>query len=86
MIELRTEGCAEDVEQDCRRMTELKTCPCCGGEALYVHTSHVGRHSIGRIVLDVGGVAVECKKCGLITRSCMSKVEVRDLWNRRVTE
>ena len=67
-------------------MTELKTCPCCGGEALYVHTSHVGRHSIGKSILDLGGVAVECKKCGLITQGYMSKEKALDARNRRVTE
>ena len=67
-------------------MTELKTCPCCKGEALYVYTANVGRQSSGNACLDAGGIAVECSECGLITQGYMSQEKAAEAWNRRAGE
>lgn len=67
-------------------MTELKACPCCGGEALYVGLFHLGRHSCGKACLDAASVAVECTECGLITQGYMSEEQARESWNRRAGE
>lgn len=64
-------------------MVELESCPCCGGDALYVYVPHVGRHTTESMHLDAIGIAVECSKCGLITQGYMSQYEARKAWNRR---
>lgn len=67
-------------------MTELKPCPCCKGEALYVYTANVGRHSSGSVCLNAFGIAVECEACGLITQGYTSQEKAAEAWNRRADE
>lgn len=51
-------------------MTELKPCPFCGGEAVFVGDT----------------ATIKCKNCGgafIVTNPLISRLEVKEAWNRR---
>lgn len=56
---------------------ELKSCPCCGGEASLVHTPYP---------INNGVYYVYCKECLIRTRPRRNKDTVIETWNRRVNE
>lgn len=63
----------------------LKDCPCCGGDAKYLHVGQV-RSPWSPWGFDALGVAVVCKECGLTTCSFMSEESAARVWNRRARE
>lgn len=77
---------ADDMLFEVKVDEDLRPCPCCGGDALYVNVSHVGRHSSGEACIDAFGVAVECSDCGLITQGYISRDQACEAWNRRAGE
>ena len=54
-------------------MAELKPCPFCGGEAEFVGDTQT----------------IKCKNCGgafIVTNPLISRLEVKEAWNRRVPQ
>ena len=51
-------------------MAELKPCPFCGGEAAFLGNTQ----------------SIKCKECGgafIVTNPLISRLEVKEAWNRR---
>lgn len=51
-------------------MAELKPCPFCGGEVAFIGDTQ----------------SIKCKRCGgafIVTNPLISKLEVKEAWNRR---
>ena len=63
-------------------MTELKPCPLCGGDAVYVYTPMV-RAPWSDVGLDTMGITVVCGQCGCTIPSNMVQESVAEKWNRR---
>ena len=54
-------------------MDELKPCPFCGGEAAFIGDS----------------ASIKCRNCAcafIVTTPLISRLEVKDAWNRRFTD
>lgn len=52
---------------------ELKPCPFCGGEAVFLGYT----------------AAIKCKDCGgafIVTNPLISRLELKEAWNRRVSD
>jgi len=60
-----------------KRMTELKPCPFCGGEADFISNEYRLPFATHRIF---------CKECGVATVWYRTKNGVAEDWNRRVKE
>ena len=53
--------------------TELKPCPFCGGEPAFIGDTQT----------------IKCKSCGgafIVTNPLISRLEVKEAWNRRTNE
>lgn len=57
-------------------MSDLKPCPCCGGEAKEIHLRHMGHH----------GHRIFCGECLITTETMHSRDSVTERWNRRRTD
>ena len=56
-------------------MTELKPCPFCGGQAMYVCTTST---------LYNPKTSIECCQCGSSAKMHHTRLEAIEAWNRRV--
>ena len=61
-------------------MSELKPCPCCNGKADIVMMDEYYDGNTW-----VYHYSIECKTCGLVTRSDTDRVIAGELWNRRAS-
>lgn len=53
------------------KLTELKPCQLCGGEAILYYR---------------GLYSVACQKCGIRTLPCRDAQDASEIWNRRVND
>ena len=61
------------------KQTELKTCPFCGGDAIFPKA----KDEFGK---EIESTFVICTKCGVSTCWCTRRKKAAELWNRRVDD